>query len=95
MLSGEEIASAGLVRPAEAAIAPASALLEAIHVQPNGVDLSLDGVWRLMEAGALGRGNAERHLPAREPLDFVEDGEWLSLAPGSYGIRYAEWVEPS
>src|SRR5262249_6071401 len=68
-------------------------ILDADHVQPNGVDLSLDGVWRLLEAGALGRANAERHLPAREALDFTEDGEWLTLAPGSYGIRYGEWVE--
>jgi dUTP pyrophosphatase len=60
--------------------------------QPNGVDLSLDAVWRIAGRGSLGRSNADRELPAREPLAFEADG-WLELATGTYGIRYAEWVE--
>ena len=63
----------------------------AAEFQPNGVDLSLDAVWQLIGAGALGRSNDDRRLPAREDLQFDADG-WLNLAPGSYGIRYGEWV---
>lgn len=59
--------------------------------QPNGVDLSLDTVWRWRAAGTLGRLNADRQLPEREPIDFGAD-DWLDLPPGAYGVRYAEWV---
>src|SRR5258708_35073951 len=62
------------------------------HVQPNGVDLSLDAVWRFSGRGALGVNNADRSLPAPAELTFAADG-WLELAPATYGIRYAEWVE--
>lgn len=62
------------------------------HVQPNGIDLSIDGAWELLEAGSLGRSNADRRLPARKELEFGSD-DWLELAPGSYGIRYGEWIE--
>jgi len=65
---------------------------EQAHVQPNGVDLSLDAVWRFLGAGTLGVDNADRTLPAQEELAFDADG-WLDLAPATYGVRYAEWVE--
>ena len=85
MLSGDEIRQARLVHlPPEA---------ERAHLQPNGVDLSLDAVWPFLEAGALGRSNEDRHLPAGEALDFAVDDGWLALTQGTYGIRYAEWVE--
>lgn len=79
MLSGEEIVQAGLLS------------VEPSHVQPNGIDLSLDAVWRLVGAGVLGRSNADRRLPSRDELAFDAEG-WLELSPGSYGIRYGEWV---
>jgi dUTP diphosphatase len=60
-------------------------------IQPNGVDLSLDAVWRLLGWGVLGRSNADRRLPERALLEFGPDG-WLDLPPGGYGIRYAEEV---
>ena len=62
------------------------------HLQPNGVDLSLDAVWRWRDGGALGHEDTERRLPEREPIDFDEHG-WISLGPGAYGIRYAESVD--
>ncbi len=80
MLSGEEIVQSGLLA------------VDRSHVQPNGIDLSLDAVWRLVGAGALGRSNADRRLPDREQLAFDTDG-WLELSAGSYGIRYGEWIE--
>jgi dUTP pyrophosphatase len=61
-------------------------------VQPNGVDLSLDALWRFDCAGSLGRANEDRVLPGREELNFDVDG-WIDLVPQTYGIRYAEWVE--
>jgi dUTP pyrophosphatase len=80
VLSGDDIRRAGLLGPAQGLF------------QPNGVDLSLDSVWRLLEPGVLGCANADRQLPEREALDFDADG-WLHLGPGGYGIRDAEAVE--
>jgi dUTP pyrophosphatase len=79
VLSGDEILQAGVLS------------VDPSHIQPNGVDLSLDAVWRLAAAGALGRSNADRVLPPREALQVGPD-DWLYLPHGSYGIRYAEWV---
>ncbi len=84
MLSGDEIRQlhiAGLD----------GAAAEQVHIQPNGVDLSLDAVWRFLESGSLGRASEDRRLPARESLAFEPD-DWLVLECGTYGIRYAEWV---
>jgi dUTP pyrophosphatase len=61
-------------------------------VQPNGVDLSLEAVWRFREPGVLGVGDAVRHIPAREGLAPDADG-WFDLPPATYGIRYAEFVQ--
>jgi len=79
VLSGDEIRAAGLLEPDQGL------------VQPNGVDLSLDSVWRLLAPGTLGRANTDRRLPEREPLDFDAEG-WLDLPQGGYGVRYAEQV---
>jgi dUTP pyrophosphatase len=62
------------------------------QVQPNGIDLSIDALWRFVDAGVLGASSADRQLPPREELGFDAQG-WLQLSPGTYGIRYAEWVE--
>jgi dUTP pyrophosphatase len=65
---------------------------EQMHVQPNGIDLSIDAVWCFGGAGALGVDSADRTLPAQEELAFDADG-WLDLPTATYGVRYAEWVE--
>lgn len=83
MLTGQEIASRGIVSPDGG---PPEG-----HVQPNGIDLSLDEVWRLRGAGQLGASDADRQLPEREPLPFDAEG-WVLLAPGAYGLRFAEPV---
>ena len=62
------------------------------HVQPNGIDLSLDAVWRFSEPGVLGRRDAQRRLPQRDELSPDPDG-WFDLEPATYGIRYLESVE--
>jgi dUTP pyrophosphatase len=84
VLAGDEIRLAQIV-------GLPSAAAEHEHVQPNGVDLSLDAVWRFAGAGSLGRSTNDRRLPAREDLAFGADG-WLELGAGTYGIRYTEWV---
>jgi dUTP pyrophosphatase len=66
--------------------------IEQEHIQPNGIDLSLDAVWRFAGAGGLGRLGADRVLPEREVLTLDVNG-WLALPPGTYGVRYAERVE--
>jgi dUTP pyrophosphatase len=81
MLTGDDIRLRGVI-----------AFVDALSIQPNGVDLSLDAIWRFREAGALGRDNADRHLPERESLSFDPEG-WLQLEHGVYGIRYAERVD--
>jgi dUTP pyrophosphatase len=81
VLTGDDFVRRGVVDQA----------LGADHLQPNGIDLSLDRAWRFSEAGRLGRTNAERHVPEREELEFDAHG-WLYLSTGVYGIRYAERV---
>jgi len=84
VLSGDEIGRLGLVRGDD--------LVGNDAFQPNGVDLSLEAIWRFAGRGSLGRLNADRELPARKELAFEAD-DWLELGPGSYGMRYAEWVQ--
>src|SRR5919202_1087334 len=84
MLSGDEIRRRDIV-------ALLSDAAERAHVQPNGVDLSLDAVWRWTESGSLGHADSDRQLPGREDIEPDSAG-WFDLSVGSYGIRYLEWV---
>jgi len=81
MLTGDDIRLRGVI-----------AFVDALSIQPNGVDLSLDAVWRFLNAGQLGRDNADRQLADRHELQFDAEG-WLALEPGVYGMRYAERVD--
>ena len=85
MLTGDDIRRRGIVFLSD----PAA---ERLHLQPNGIDLSLDAIWRFLNAGALGRDNADRVLSDRDELAFEADG-WVTLTQGVYGIRYAERVD--
>lgn len=85
MLSGDEIRTRGIIDLA-------TSLAQQALFQPNGVDLSLDALWRFGAPGALGQANADRHLPERQALAFDAHG-WLTLEPGAYGLRYAESVD--
>ncbi|MGE3270886.1 MAG: deoxyuridine 5'-triphosphate nucleotidohydrolase [Chloroflexota bacterium] len=62
-----------------------------LQIQPNGVDVTLESVWRLEGAGQIGRTNQERQLPERTPIEPSADG-WFDLAPGTYMIRLEEVV---
>lgn len=83
MLSGDEIRRAAIVRLDESS--------PEAHVQPNGVDLSLEALFTWGAAGALGRSNDDRFVPPRIEVAFAADG-WAELPSGTYGVRYAESV---
>ena len=52
------------------------------QLQPNGIDLTVRNVARLVGAGRLGAAPDDRLLPVQEPLAFT--GGWLTLPPGPY-----------
>src|SRR5947207_1087622 len=60
------------------------------QIQPNGIDLTVRTVARLVGPGRLGALPADRSLPTQEPLPFT--GGWLTLAPGPYLITLNEIV---
>jgi dUTP pyrophosphatase len=61
------------------------------QIQPNGVDVTLESVWRIGRQGAIGPSNAQRIIPDRQPIDPSVDG-WFVLTPGTYIIRLREVV---
>ena len=62
--------------------------LEEDQIQPAGVDLRVDRVYKFVGPGSLGD---ERVLPRTEEVNLV-DNAW-NLPSGSYKIRFAEVVE--
>lgn len=62
------------------------------QVQPNGFDLTLSAISRLVGMGAIGTDNADRVLPEAVPLKFEADG-FVTLIPGTYQIVYNEIVD--
>lgn len=62
-----------------------------VQLQPNGFDLSLLEVARLVSAGSIGADPRERELSATVPLAFGPD-DWLGLQPGPYLITFNEVV---
>lgn len=62
-----------------------------VQVQPNGFDLTLESVWQVDGAGAIGVTNSERVIPSRTPILPTEDG-WYDLARGVYVCRFREVV---
>ena len=61
------------------------------QLQPNGFDLSLRAVARLVSTGSMGNGPDQRTLSETEQLDFGPD-QWLQLPPGPYLITFNEIV---
>lgn len=61
------------------------------QLQPNGIDITLEGVSRFRGPGFLGRTNDERILPRTEALCFGPD-DTLYLPPGAYQVRFNEVV---
>jgi dUTP pyrophosphatase len=61
------------------------------QLQPASVDLTVEKVFSLGEAGALDFDNSERVIPKTQEVSFDGDG-WVKLAPGNYKIRFNEAV---
>ncbi|WP_224333606.1 deoxyuridine 5'-triphosphate nucleotidohydrolase [Haloprofundus halobius] len=63
------------------------------QVQPNGVDLTLEGVFEQYDTGRIGRESKE--VGDRQAVELAEtddEAETYSLPPGGYVVRYAETV---
>jgi dUTP pyrophosphatase len=66
----------------------------AAQLQPNGFDLTLSEIGRLVGRGSIGTDNADRVLPNLQPIPFDADG-YVTLTPGPYQIVYNEIVDLS
>ena len=62
-----------------------------IHVQPNGIELTLQRVEIHGGAGCIAFDNSERKLPQTKAMDFDDEG-WIHLPKGSYKIVFNEIV---
>lgn len=60
------------------------------QIQPNGVDLTLESLWRLDGPGRIGLTGPERVVAPRASVAAVDD--WFELAPGPYVARLGEVV---
>lgn len=61
------------------------------QLQPNGIDVRLDRVFKLTSPALLGEADALREPAAREEIQPDADG-WWDLHQGSYVIGYRERV---
>ncbi|MBN1762329.1 MAG: deoxyuridine 5'-triphosphate nucleotidohydrolase [Methanomicrobia archaeon] len=60
------------------------------QLQPNGVDLTVRHVEKVVSAGCVDFSNKDRKLSETERLDFDDDQVFLS--PGAYKVLYNEIV---
>lgn len=63
-----------------------------LQIQPNGVDLTLMTVERIVDAGAVDFDNSNRKISSSVKLSFDESG-WIELKQGVYKIIFNEWVD--
>ncbi len=61
------------------------------QLQPNGFDLTVAEVHRLLTPGSMGRDPDQREVSALEPLEFDPQG-WLDLPSGHFLITFQEEV---
>lgn len=61
------------------------------QLQPNSVELTLKGIEKYTNSGAIDFDNSERETPLTESLDFDEEG-WVFLKQGVYKITFNEIV---
>ncbi|MEM0475481.1 MAG: deoxyuridine 5'-triphosphate nucleotidohydrolase [Candidatus Norongarragalinales archaeon] len=62
------------------------------QLQPASIDLTVEKVFSLAEDGSLDFDNSERVIPKTTELPFDDSG-WVTLAPGTYKIRFNEAVK--
>ena len=63
--------------------------VQATQLQPNGVDLTLERVYRLQGQPVIADTVT---LPVQMPVSFASDGEHILLSTGSYVVALAEKV---
>ncbi len=61
------------------------------QLQPNGFDVTLRDVSRLVSPGTMDAGNGQREIAEAEDLPFGP-GDWLHLDPGPYRVTFNEVV---
>ena len=61
------------------------------QLQPNGIDLCLDTIARLVSPGAIGREDRNRQISETEPMCFGPD-DWVQLSAGAYLVSFIEVV---
>ena len=61
------------------------------QIQPNGIDLTLESIWRLLDAGQIGIGDDERIVAGREELS-CDDRGYYNLVGGAFIARLSEVV---
>ena len=61
------------------------------QLQPNGFDLTVAEIHRLLTPGSMGRDPDRREVSSLEPLDF-DDEAWVHLPAGHFLITFQEEV---
>lgn len=67
------------------------------QLQPNGIDLTVDKIFKLNEAGKVDFSNSEREIPSGEQIEPVKENEddkygWWGLEKGVYKVKTNEKV---
>lgn len=63
-----------------------------LQIQPAGIELTLNSVERIMDAGIIDLTNQLRRISKTEPIPFDDDGK-IFLEMGAYKIRYNEIIK--
>jgi dUTP pyrophosphatase len=63
-----------------------------MQIQPAGIELTLNSVWRFMSSGTIDFTNKHRVIPNAEQIPFDEEGK-VHLERGAYKIVYNEIVK--
>lgn len=61
------------------------------QIQPAGVDLTVDKIWKIDGAGELDFSNARRSIPSRIELEFSESKP-IHLTSGPYIVKYGQKI---
>ncbi|MFH1307065.1 MAG: deoxyuridine 5'-triphosphate nucleotidohydrolase, partial [Candidatus Micrarchaeota archaeon] len=61
------------------------------QIQPAGVDLSVESIWRFDRMGVIDEDNSKRKIPECHQIKWKEDGS-IELEPGAYKIIFNEIV---
>jgi len=60
------------------------------QLQPNGVDLTVKSIEKIVGAGCIDFSNNDRKISDTLKMDF--DGDWLFLPPGAYKVIFNEVI---